>query len=76
MMAAGGLPSNDATSVDLHPSATADGVVEVCLPQAGGFCVVASSAVTRVDFLFDFVALRWCLGADSAAAVGAVFSPG
>ena len=39
----------------------------------GGFCVVAS-AVACVDFFFDFVALRGCIGADGASTGAAVAS--
>jgi hypothetical protein len=41
--------------------------------RAGGFCVVAS-AVACVDFFFDFVALRGCIGADVAFTVATIAS--
>jgi hypothetical protein len=37
----------------------------------GGFCDVAS-AFACVDFFFDFIALRWRIGADGAYAVAAI----
>jgi hypothetical protein len=40
---------------------------------AGGFCVVASASAC-VDFFFDFVALRGCIGADGAFTVAAIAS--
>ena len=39
--------------------------------STGGFCVV-SPASPCVDFLFDFVALCGCIGADGAYAVAAI----
>ena len=38
-----------------------------------GFCVVATASAC-VDFCFDFVALRGCIGADAAFTVAAIAS--
>jgi hypothetical protein len=43
------------------------------ISRQGGFCVVASASAC-VDFFFDFVALRGCIGADGAFTVAAIAS--
>ena len=41
--------------------------------RQGGFCVTASASAC-VDFFFDFVGLRGCIGADGAFTIAAVAS--
>jgi hypothetical protein len=46
---------------------------ECCLPRRGNLCVIVSASAC-VDFFFDFVALRGCIGADVAFPVATIAS--
>ena len=69
----GGIDFTVAGPVGLHAPIRACGGVELPISRQEGFCVVATASAC-VDFFFDFVALRGCIGADGAFTVVAIAS--